>query len=121
MHQLQAGGSHPESSLVVKDFTIPVDTMLNMSQQRARVAVKANSILGNIRKMIISSLRKAIIFLYSELMIPRLKCCVQFWAPLYTIDLSTLEQVQKMAMKTIKGKEPLFHKERLKGRILEEA
>lgn len=119
MQQLQAGGNHPESSLVVKDFTVPVDTMLNMSQQCARVAVKANSILGCLRKMINSRLRKVIIFLYSELMIPHLKCFVQFWAPLYTIDWSTLEQVQKKAMKTIKRKEHLMHKERLKGRIIQ--
>lgn len=59
-------------------------------------------------------------FLCSELIIPCLKCCVQFWAPLYTIDLSTLEQVQKKAMKTKKkGKEHLMHKERLKGRIIQ--
>lgn len=119
MHQLQAGGDHPESSLVVKDFTIPVDTVLNMSQQCARVATKANSILGCIRKIITSRLRKVIIFLYSELMRPHLKCCVPFWAPLYMIDLSTPEQVQKGAMKTIKGKEHPVRKERLKGRIFQ--
>lgn len=81
--------------------------------------VKANSILGCVRKMIASRLRKVILFLYSELMIAQLKCCVQFRAPLYTIVFSTLEQVQKKAVKTIKRKEHLMHKERLKGRIIQ--
>ena len=52
--------------------------------------------------------------LYSALVRPQLKYCVQIWSPQYRKDMDLLEVVQRKATKTIQGMEHLFYKDKLR-------
>lgn len=79
IHWHRLGADQLENSLVEKDLEVPGGHQIE-HEPAMNTCDRSHSLLFCISKITSSRLRKELVSLFSALVIPHLKCCVQCWA-----------------------------------------
>ena len=84
-----------------------------MGEAISSAALKANRILGIIKRNCVDRSSDTIITLYKSLVRPHLEYCSQIWSPHLMKDIKLIESVQWRATKLVQRIEYLSYDERL--------
>ena len=97
-----------------KDLGILISDTLTFSSHIGKIAAKANSVLGIIRRTFSYFSTESFLILYKAYVRPQLEYCVQAWAPYLKKDKTILEKVQRRATKLVPEIANLPQRERLR-------
>ena len=108
-------GKPLEKSDEEKDLGIQVSKNFKFSNHVSKIAAKANSVLGRIRRTFTYFDIENVRLLYTSLVRPHLEYGVQSWSPHYKKDIEKLEQVQRRATRLVPHLRDAPYEERLKA------
>ena len=86
-----------------RDLGVFISCNLKSRSHIDQQVAKANKVLGYIFRTIENKSPQVIVPLYRSLVRPHLEYCVQAWSPHFNKDINKLEQVQRRAVRMIKG------------------
>lgn len=96
-----------------RDLGIIVTSNLKPSQQCAKAASKARSILGWINRHFGSLNADEFKILYKVYVRPHMEFCIQAWSPYLQKDITCLEKIQRRATKMVHGLRNMAYDDRL--------
>ena len=110
----EMGGKELNSVEQERDLGVIIHQNGKSSAQCSVAAMKANQVLGMIKRNIKWKNMGVMVRLYKALVRPRIEYCVQAWNPNLEKDKILLERVQRRATKMIVGLGNMSYEERLK-------
>ena len=100
-YQYLMNGAALERTVEEKDLGVYVTPDLKSSAHVARVAARANSVLGQIRNTFTYMDKEMFLALYLTMVRPLMEYAVQVWSPKFIKDSDKLEKVQRRATKLV--------------------
>jgi len=104
-----------ETATEEKDLGVMVSNNSKCDKQCSEAVIKANKILGMIKRNFVVNSKEIIIPLYKSLVRSHLEYCCQVWSPHYNKDIKLLEGVQRRATRLVSGMESFCYADRLKN------
>ena len=92
-----------------------VSSSFKFGDHVSKIASKANSIVGRIKRTFTFMDKEMFISLYKTMMRPHLKYCVQSWSPYLIKDIRTLEQIQRRGTNIVPELRGMSYSDRLKA------
>ena len=102
-----------QSTTEEKDLGVYVTPDTSPTVHISKVAAKANSLLGRIKKTFTCMDKEIFLSLYLTLVRPRMEYAVQGWSPYKIKDINVLERIQRRATKLVPQLRDLPYNERL--------
>ena len=98
---------------VERDLGVLMSDDMKVSSQCQHAYLKANRVLGLIRRNIVNKTPDILVRLYKSLVRPHLEYCVSSWSPHYVKDKALLEKIQHRFTRILPTLRKLTYEERL--------
>ena len=106
-------GCQLDECLEEKDLGVLISTDLKVGSQCKQAFLKANRMLGVLKRTVINKTPGIMINFYKSLVRPHVEYCVSAWSPHYAKDKHLLERIQHRFTKLIPGIRHLPYADRL--------
>ena len=84
-----------------KDLGVNVDSLLNFKSHIGSITVKANKVLGIIRRTFKYQSPEVFMNLYKSMVRPHLEYCNTVWSPYSVAEVKKVESIQRRATKMV--------------------